>query len=128
MKLPAMSYALITTAALAFLGISAQAQSDPGSDAGTSTLSTAAPTGTYVEAVVQVVFSDETDGEHPLAVSDLNAAGTEIYTFFSQLSYGKLDMEVRFIRVHLTTIPEEPATPATWANFQACGSSCNLAF
>ncbi len=85
-----------------------------------------APTGKYTEAVVQIVFSDETDSEHPLALTDLNNAAPEINKFFSQLSYGKLDMEVSFIRVNLTTIPEESSTAATWANYAACGSACNL--
>ena len=85
-----------------------------------------APTGKYQEAVVQVVFSDETDAEHPLSVADLNNATPEIHKFFSELSYGKLNMQIRFARVHLTTIPEDSAA-ATWANYQACGSSCNLA-
>ncbi len=86
-----------------------------------------APTGKYQEAVVQIVFSDETDAEHPLAVTDLDNAAPEINKFFSQLSYGKLNMQVRFIRVHLTTIPEDGSIAATWANYQACGSTCNLA-
>jgi hypothetical protein len=110
----------------ALLSIGAHAQTDPDSETPVGRPYTSAPSGTYTEAVVQVVFSDETAGEHPLSVTDLNNSAAEIHTFFSQLSYGKLDMEVRFIRVFLTTIPEEPGTPATWANYQSCGSSCNL--
>ena len=117
----------ITASLFALVSIGANAQTDPGSATPEDTINASAPSGTYTEAVVQVVFSDETPGEHPLSVTDLNNAAPEIHKFFSQLSYGKLDMEVRFIRVHLTTIPEEPATPATWANYQSCGSACNLA-
>jgi hypothetical protein len=62
-----------------------------------------APTGTYKEAVIQIVFSDETDADHPLTVADLDAAGPVIHTYFSDLSYGKLNLELSFIRVHLST-------------------------
>ncbi|MGA2880751.1 MAG: Ig-like domain repeat protein [Bryobacteraceae bacterium] len=111
---------------IAFVSIGANAQTDPDSATSDSSTAASAPLGKYTEAVVQVVFSDETAAEHPLAVSDLDNAAPEINKFFNQLSYGKLNLEVHFIRVHLTNIPEEPATPATWANYQACGSSCNL--
>jgi hypothetical protein len=110
----------------ALLSTSAHAQTDGGSEASTDSINASAPSGTYTEAVVQVVFSDETAGEHPLSVTDLDNAALEIHKFFSQLSYGKLNMQVRFIRVFLTTIPEKPATPATWANYQSCGGGCNL--
>jgi hypothetical protein len=78
-----------------------------------------APVGKYVEAVVQVVFSDESDSDHPQSLTDLANAGTEIHQFFSDLSYGKLDFEVHFARVHLSK---------TLAEYSACGSSCNYAF
>jgi hypothetical protein len=120
------SRVLASGVVFALVSIGAHAQSDPGSEAPTESINASAPSGTYTEAVVQVVFSDETAGEHPLSVTDLDNAAPEIHKFFSQLSYGKLDMGVRFIRVFLTTIPEEPGTPATWANFQSCGSGCNL--
>jgi hypothetical protein len=86
----------------------------------------AAPTGKYVESVIQIVFSDETDSDHPLSETDLNNAGPEIQKFFSELSYGKLNMELRFIRVHLKTISGTSGTSATWANYEACGSSCSV--
>src|SRR4029077_9864206 len=86
----------------ALLSIGAHAQTDPDNETPVGRPYTSAPSGTYTEAVVQVVFSDETAGEHPLSVTDLNNSAAEIHTFFSQLSYGKLDMEVRFIRVFLT--------------------------
>ena len=74
-----------------------------------------APTGTYTEAVVQVVFSDETDSQH-FSVSDLNAAASQIQTFFSDLSYGKLTLQSHFIRVHLST---------TYASYGIC-HYCNF--
>ncbi len=116
----------LATSLFALISIGANAQTDPGSDASTASINASAPSGTYTEAVVQVVFSDETAGEHPLSVTDLDNAAPEIHKYFSDLSYGKLNMQVRFIRVFLTTIPEESGTPATWANFQSCGSGCNL--
>ena len=49
---------------------------------------------------VQVVPGNEQDSDHiPLAT--LQAAGKELHDYFSVISSGKLDFEVRFIRVHL---------------------------
>src|SRR5690242_1347079 len=117
---------VLTASLFALVSTGANAQTDSGEAATNDSINASAPSGTYTEAVVQVVFSDETAAEHPLSVTDLNNAAPEIHKYFSELSYGKLNMQVRFIRVFLTTIPEEPGTPATWANYQSCGSSCNL--
>jgi CARDB len=76
-----------------------------------------APTGKYVEAVVQIVFSDEHDSDHSLSLSDLKTSASEINNFFTGLSYGKLDFEIYFARVHL---------PKTYADYVTCASTCNL--
>jgi hypothetical protein len=70
-----------------------------------------APAGTYNEAVLQIVFSDETPAEHPLTLADLNALKTPIHTFFSDLSYTKLDFQIKFARVQL---------PTTFASYGIC--------
>jgi hypothetical protein len=75
-----------------------------------------APVGKYTEAVVQVVFSDEADSDHPQSLTDLQNAAVEIHQFFSDLSYGKLDFEVHFARVRLSK---------TLAEYSACGAGCN---
>ena len=76
-----------------------------------SVVAATAPAGAYNEAVIQIVFSDETDPEHPLTVADLNALKTPIHNFFSDLSYKKLNFQITFIRVHL---------PATFASYSIC--------
>jgi len=70
-----------------------------------------APAGTYNEAVIQIVFSDETAAEHPLTLADLNALKTPIHNFFSDLSYKKLDFQIKFARVQL---------PTTFASYSIC--------
>jgi hypothetical protein len=86
----------------------ANAQTDPGSATPESPIAASAPSGAYSEAVVQVVFSDETDSEHPLSVTDLDNTGPELNKYFSDLSYGKLNFQTSFIRLHL---------PKTWASY-----------
>ena len=76
-----------------------------------SVVAATAPAGAYNEAVIQIVFSDETDPEHPLTVADLNALKTPIHNFFSDLSYKKLNFQITFIRVHL---------PTTFASYGIC--------
>jgi len=100
MKLVAM--VLSGIAALALVS-GANAQTDLGSAPSEISPSATAPTGSYTEAVVQIVFSDETDSQHPFTVADLDATSSTIDTYFSDLSYGKLDFKIRYIRVHLST-------------------------
>jgi Bacterial Ig-like domain (group 3)/CARDB len=74
-------------------------------------LSPNAPSGAYHEAVIQIVFSGETDAEHPLTVADLNSFTPAIHAFFSDLSYTKLSLTTTYIRVHL---------PTTFASYGIC--------
>ncbi len=76
-----------------------------------------APTGEYKEAVVQIIFSDETAAEHPLTLADLDASAPEMNEYFSNLSYGKLDFETHFARVNLAN---------TYSFYQTCGGSCDM--
>jgi hypothetical protein len=77
---------------------------------------TNAPTGEYQEAVVQIIFSDETAAEHPLTLADLNKSAPEMNEYYTNLSYGKLDFQIHFARVNLAN---------TYSFYQAC-SSCDL--
>ena len=73
-----------------------------------------APTGPFTQAVVQVVFSDEQDSDH-MTLATLDAAGKEMHDYFARLSYGKLDFQIRFIRVHLPdTLANLGAQPTPW--------------
>ena len=60
-----------------------------------------APTGTFTEAILQVTFSDQTDAAHVYSVATLQQAATEINSFFSKLSYGKLNFVVKVARVEM---------------------------
>jgi hypothetical protein len=106
-----MSSVFASGVVFALVSIGANAQTDPGSATPADPINASAPSGTYTEAVVQVVFSDETDSEHPLTVTDLDNAAPQIHTFFTDLSYGKLNFQTNFIRVHL---------PVTWASYAIC--------
>src|ERR1700678_440328 len=77
---------------------------------------TNAPTGEYQEAVVQIIFSDETAAEHPLTLADLNKSAPEMNEYYTNLSYGKLDFQIHFARVNLAN---------TYSFYQTC-SSCDL--
>src|SRR5271166_6017521 len=76
-----------------------------------------APTGEYQEAVVQIIFSDETPAEHPLALADLNKSAPEMHEYYTGLSYGKLNFQIHFARVTLGN---------TYSFYQTCGSSCDM--
>jgi CARDB protein len=76
-----------------------------------------APTGEYQEAVVQIIFSDETPAEHPLTIADLNASAPEMHKYYTNLSYGKLNFQIHFARVSLAN---------TYSFYQTCGGSCDM--
>lgn len=75
-----------------------------------------APTGTYHEAIVQVVLKGETVSEH-FSTSTLNVTIPELHKFFSDLSYGKLNFQAQYIQVTLSN---------DWAFYGICGTCSAL--
>lgn len=78
--------------------------------------------GKFTEALLQVTFSDQSDGVHAYSVATVQQAGNEMSAFYHKLSYNKLTLITKAARVKLgnTTAYYEGHCDTDIPNYDHC--------